>query len=133
MKFKSNNYLKDQYGEYKIQRKFMWIPRSFGEKYCRWLSFENVLYTVRCNGFRYKWVPDRFATEEDLNVYKFEKKNTNWLNVLFHLSISLFLTMYYFSNNISNSNIFLSITIAIIITRLIMNSKNFQNKGDPNV
>lgn len=120
MKFKSGYFLKDHYGEFKIKRKFMWIPKSFGEKYNRWLSFENILYTVVFesnikNEGVFKWKPKKFATDEDLNIYKIEKCNKNWKNIFFLSIILFFLILYYFSNN----NIFLQFIAAIIISLLL--------------
>ncbi len=134
MKIKSRYFLKDRCGEAKIKRKFMWIPESFGEKFNRWLSFENVLYTIVSEGgdtrkVRFRWKAKKFATKEDMNLYKIEKSDINWGNVLFLSCILFFLTLYYFSNDIS----FVSITAAIIITRFVMGSPNFQDKGDTNV
>lgn len=91
MKLKSKSFLKSREGEEKIKRVFLWLPTRFGdEPIVRWLEMANVVYSVKkidigeyWNDFRWVWVKDRFATDEDFRCLPSEEKSTDIIDFLF--------------------------------------------------
>lgn len=82
MKFKSRYFLKDREGEEKIVRKFLWLPTLFDlEKQSRWLETADIVYQIQKVDIghlsviiSWRWVPVRFATDDDYQNLPFERK-----------------------------------------------------------
>lgn len=87
MKFKTRFALKDREGEEKIVRKFSLLPRSFGEDKDRvWLETVDIVYQIKkvdvgasgqWSSYTWKWVPVRFASDQDMQELPFEVKNSD--------------------------------------------------------
>ena len=87
MKFKTRVFLKDREGEEKIVRKFSLLPRSFDDDKERvWLETVDIVYRIKkvdvggtdgWGSYAWKWVPVRFATDQDRQELPFEVKNSD--------------------------------------------------------
>lgn len=92
MKFKTRFALKDREGEEKVVRKFSLLPRSFGEDKERiWLETVDLVYRIKkidvggsddWGNYAWKWVPIRFATDQDMRELPFEVHNSDLYDLI---------------------------------------------------
>ena len=94
MKFKTRFALKDREGEEKIVRKFSLLARSFGEdKERAWLETVDIVYQIKkvdvgageWSSCTWKWVPERFATDKDMQELPFEKTFDDGYDMFEHI------------------------------------------------
>ena len=80
MKWASRKSTYEQFGNYRVVRKFLWFPISLNSGQCRWLEFafiyQRTEFVLTVFGTNYKWVDISFVKPEDIKqTYRTEDKN----------------------------------------------------------
>lgn len=86
MKLKTGYELQSREGEEKIVNKFIWFPTCFDNDLEKiWLENVDVVYQIKKvdvgeyhREWKWKWLPERFATDEDRMNLPIENRAGDW-------------------------------------------------------